>query len=108
MSSFLTKMKKIFSHNRKNWLEKLEIRDLENEKRLLDLQAAKIAKEVNSLKEKLKILNEELDKKSDLERELLAQKIKENRMLIKIETQYFEQVLRMSRALFNLYDLRKS
>lgn len=107
MPSFLGKLNEIFSRHKKNWLEKLDTYDLELEKRKLELEANRVAKEVTDLEEeKNKLFNKGL-KKTLLEKRIIADQIKEKDVMARIKVVDFDRTQKMSRAIFNLLAVLK-
>ena len=102
MSSFLRKFYKIFSRNDKNWLEKVNMEELEIEKRKLELQGARVAKEVAKLeKEKNGLFNEGVGK-DFLVKRMIARDIQELDVEAKHRVKDFDSIHMMRRATFNL------
>lgn len=107
MASILGKLNQIFSINKKNWLDKIKIDDLEIEKRKLELEVEGFIKEVKTIdNKKIKLFNEGKGK-SMLEKRMIAEKLKELDVEGMMKYVEFDKKQKMSRALFNIINVLK-
>ena len=92
---------------RGDWIDKVKVEDLERELVKLDNQIALLSKEIQRLEKKKKELFQEGIGKSDVEKLLLAEKIKDLDAQIKMHLREYNKLMKQRRALSNLIRLKK-
>ena len=92
---------------RKDWIEKVKIEELERELLRLDNQISLLGKEIEKLEKKKKDLFQQGIGKSDVEKLLLAEKIKDIDAEVKIKLREYNRMMKQRRALSNLIRLKK-
>jgi len=92
---------------RKPWIEKVKVEDLEKEKLKVDNHILLISKEIEKLEKEKKELFRQGIGKSDIEKLLLAEKIKELDAEVKMKIREYRRLMKQRRALSNLIRLKK-
>jgi len=92
---------------RKNWIEKVKVEELEKEIVVLDNQIQLLSKEIARLEEKKKKLFRQGIGKSDVEKLLLAEKIKDIDAEIKMKMKEYNRLIKMRRAMSNILRLKR-
>ena len=91
----------------KSWIEKVRVEDLEKEMLKLDNQIAVLGKEIERLEKRKKELFQQGIGKSDVEKLLLAEKIKDLDAEIKMKLREYNKLMKQRRALSNLIRLKR-
>ena len=97
-------LKRMFS---RNWIEKVGVEELEREKMHIDNQIAVITREVRRLEDEKKKLFREGVGKSDIEKLIIAEKIKDLDSEVKMKLIEYSKLMKQRRALSNLIRLKK-
>jgi len=92
---------------RKPWIEKVKVEDLEKEKLKVDNHILLISKEIEKLEKEKKELFRQGIGKSDIEKLLLAEKIKELDAEVRMKIREYRRLMKQRRALSNLIRLKK-
>ncbi len=92
---------------RKPWIEKVKIDDLEKERLQIDNQILLLTKEIKKLENQKKRLFREGIGKSDIEKLLIAEKIKDIDADIKMKVREYNKLMKQRRALSNLIRLKQ-
>ncbi|MEB3846702.1 MAG: hypothetical protein GSR74_01850, partial [Desulfurococcales archaeon] len=92
---------------RKDWIDKVKVEELERELVRLDNQIRLLIKEIQRLEKKKKELFQEGIGKSDVEKLLLAEKIKDVDTEVKMKLREYNKLMKQRRALSNLIRLKK-
>ena len=92
---------------RKPWIEKVKIDDLEKERLQIDNQILLLTKEIKKLEDQKKRLFREGIGKSDIEKLLIAEKIKDIDADIKMKVREYNKLMKQRRALSNLIRLKQ-
>jgi len=99
--------KSIFGRRRKEWIEKVKVEDLEKEKLHIDNQIQLLSKEIQRLERQKKELFRQGIGKSEVEKMLLAEKIKDVDAEIRMKIKEYNSLMKQRRALSNLIRLKK-
>ena len=91
----------------KDWIEKVKTEELERELLHLDNQISLLSKEIQKLEKKKKELFQQGVGKSDVEKLLLAEKIKDVDAEIKMKLREYNKMMKQRRALSNMIRLKK-
>ncbi len=92
---------------RKPWIEKVKVENLEKEKLKVDNHILLISKEIEKLEKEKKELFRQGIGKSDIEKLLLAEKIKELDAEVRMKIREYRRLMKQRRALSNLIRLKK-
>ena len=92
---------------RKSWIESVKVDELEKELMHVDNQIMLISKEIERLEKQKKELFRKGIGKSDIEKLLLAEKIKDLDAEIKMKLKEYNKLMKQRRALSNLIRLKK-
>ncbi|OYT53049.1 MAG: hypothetical protein B6U76_09030 [Desulfurococcales archaeon ex4484_217_2] len=92
---------------RKPWIEKVKVENLEKEKLKVDNHILLISKEIEKLEREKKELFRQGIGKSDIEKLLLAEKIKELDAEVRMKIREYRRLMKQRRALSNLIRLKK-
>ncbi len=92
---------------RGNWIEKVSVEELEREKMHIDNQITVITREVKKLEDEKKKLFREGLGKSDVEKLIIAEKIKDLDLEVKMKLREYNKLMKQRRALSNLIRLKK-
>ncbi len=92
---------------RKPWIESVRVEELERELMRIDNQVMLLSKEVERLEKEKKELFRKGIGKSDIEKILLAEKIKDLDAEVKMKLREYNKLMRQRRALSNLVRLKK-
>ncbi len=99
------RFKRVFG--RKDWIDSVKVEELERELIRIENQISLIGKEIQKLEKKKKELFQEGIGKSDVEKLLLAEKIKDLDAEIKMKLREYNRMMKQRRALSNLIRLKK-
>ncbi len=91
----------------KSWIETVKVEDLERELMQVDNQIMLLSKEIERLEKQKKELFRQGIGKSDIEKLLLAEKIKDLDAEIKMKLREYNRLMKQRRALSNLIRLKK-
>ena len=91
----------------KSWIETVKVEDLERELMHIDNQIMLLSKEIERLEKQKKELFRQGIGKSDIEKLLLAEKIKDLDAEIKMKLREYNRLMKQRRALSNLIGLKK-
>jgi len=91
----------------KNWLEVVKIEELEKERLKIDNQIQLVSREIRRLERQKKELFRQGIGKSEVEKMLLAEKIKDLDAEIKMKIKEYNTLMKQRRALSNLIRLKK-
>ena len=92
---------------RGDWLDRVSIEELERELVRLDNQISLLSREVKKLEKRKKELFQEGVGKSDIEKLLIAEKIKDIDSEVKMKLREYNRLMKQRRALSNLIRLKK-
>ena len=92
---------------RGDWIDRVKVEELERELIKLDNQISLASKEIQKLEKAKKELFQEGVGKSDVEKLLLAEKIKDLDAEIKMKLREYNRLMKQRRALSNLIRLKK-
>jgi len=98
---------KIFGRRGKDWLEKVKPEELEKERLRIDNQIQLISREIQRLEKAKKELFKQGIGKSEVEKMLLAEKIKDIDAEVKMKLKEYNSLMKQRRALSNLLRLKK-
>ena len=91
----------------KNWIETVKIEELEKERMRIDNQIQVLSREIQRLERQKKELFRQGIGKSEVEKMLLAEKIKDLDSEIKMKIKEYNSLMKQRRALSNLIRLKK-
>jgi len=92
---------------RRSWIESVSREDLEREMLVVENRAQLVAREIQRLEEEKKRLFRQGIGKSTVEKMLLAEKIKDIDMEVKVKMREYSRLMRQRRALSNLARLKE-
>jgi len=92
---------------KKPWIEKVKIEELEKEKLKIDNRILLVSKEIEKLEKEKKDLFRQGIGKSDIEKLLLAEKIKELDAEVRMKIREYRRLMKQRRALSNLIRLKR-
>ncbi len=98
---------KLFRKRGRSWIDKVRVEELEKERVNLDNQLLMLSREIENLEKKKKQLFKEGIGKSATEKMLLAEKIKDIDLEIKIKLKEYNRLMKQRRALSNLIRLKR-
>jgi len=90
----------------KNWIEKTKVEDLEKERLRIDNQIQLISREIEKLEKEKKELFKNGVGKTEIEKMLLAEKIKDRDSEIKMKIRDYNKLMNLRRSLGNLIMLK--
>jgi len=91
----------------KDWIEKMNVEDLEMERLRIDNQVNLLSKEIERLEKEKKELFRQGVGKSEMEKMLLAEKIKDLDSEIKMRIRDYNRLMKQRRVLSNLIMIKK-
>ena len=91
----------------KDWIEKVKVEELEKERLRIDNQIQLLSREIQKLEKQKKELFRQGIGKSEVEKMLLAEKIKDLDAEIKMKIKEYNTLMKQRRALSNLIRLKK-
>ncbi len=102
-----SRIKKALGGKEKPWIETITVEELERELMQLDNQIMMLSKEIERIEKQKKELFQKGVGKSDVEKILLAEKIKDLDMEVKMKLKEYNRMMKQRRALSNLIRLKK-
>lgn len=102
-----SRIKKALGGKERPWIETITVEELEKELMQLDNQIMLLSKEIERLEKQKKELFQKGVGKSDVEKILLAEKIKDLDMEVKMKLKEYNRMMKQRRALSNLIRLKK-
>ncbi len=102
-----SRIKKALGGKEKPWIETITVEELERELMQLDNQIMMLSREIEKLEKQKKDLFQKGVGKSDVEKILLAEKIKDIDMEVKMKLREYNRMMKQRRALSNLIRLKK-
>lgn len=90
-----------------SWIEKVKVEELEKEQLKLEHQIEMLGKEIEKLEARKKELFQQGIGKSDVEKMLLAEKIRDMDTEVKMKLKEYNRLMKQRRALSNLIRLKK-
>ena len=102
-----SRLGKALGFKKKTWIETVKVEDLQRELLHIDNQIMLLSKEIEKLEKQKKELFKKGVGKSDVEKLLLAEKIKDLDAEIRMKLKEYNRLMKQRRALSNLMRLKK-
>ncbi len=102
-----SRIKKALGGKERPWIETVSVEELQRELMQLDNQITLLTKEIERLEKQKKDLFQKGVGKSDIEKILLAEKIKDLDAEVKMKLKEYNRLMKQRRALSNLIRLKK-
>ena len=102
-----SRIKKALGGKERPWIESVSVEELQRELMQLDNQITLLTKEIERLEKQKKDLFQKGVGKSDIEKILLAEKIKDLDAEVKMKLKEYNRLMKQRRALSNLIRLKK-